>query len=265
MADDTRDVLFQLVPGTGRGSPKSIPSECTALLNPDDELGKKGFTASTKTADANFFSIEDFSFVVALASSDGTAATSSAKVGAMVQETRDRSDEQMKAITKKLQESNIPELQGLKLGAGGGASSTFQRFMTSGRSALRAKTYPSDLDAISITRRQDATSLTLLDACLHSVTFKSATILKRKAFGDRYLRTYLRIDFTDVMLTEFNWEEDDVIKETFKFVCRGAAVQYASEESGIKMIGGKPVASTSMAVRGKGTWSVRDMKSHPGG
>jgi type VI protein secretion system component Hcp len=245
MAEDSRDVLMQLVPGQGRNSLTTIPSESQADIGKDDTLATN-FTAAGKS-DANFFSIQDFTFQVALSSSD-----TAAKAGAVMKENQAQTQQQMKALEKQIASAKVPGLENFKLGGSGtSGSSSFSRFMSGGARALRGKTYPADLEAITIVKQLDATSPTLLKACLDSTTFKSGTVLKRKATGSSELRTFLRMDFVDLMIIDFAWEEDDVVKETFKFICRGAAVQYAIEE-----------ASGKLTTRSTGTWSVRDLKSH---
>ena len=113
----------------------------------------------------------------------------------------------------------------------GGETNAFNRFLTEGRNFLKRekRAYLSDLEPISITKRMDLSSPTLFDCMRNSFKFQTATIIRRKAIGAEMLRTYLRIEFGDVMITELEWSDDDVIKETFKFVCRSASVRYAIE------------------------------------
>ena len=222
MAEDSRDILMTMVLNTG----KVIPVECQAVISSQDTMAS-GFAQGS--SGPNYFSVEDFTFKVGLIP-DKSANTQLA--GAM----KDQMEEHMKALQRQLVEKD-PELAGMKLNAPKDASS-FSRFMTGGRAAaLRSRKmgqgqmYGADLEEIEITKILDASSLTLLQSCLTSVTFKSATLLKRRAVGQSQLSGFLRIDFTDVMLTEFNWSEDDLVKETFKFVCRQAVVQYAVESA----------------------------------
>ena len=44
-------------------------------------------------------------------------------------------------------------------------------------------------------------------------------------------KAYLRIDFTDLLITELDWDEGEVIKEKYKFVCRGVKMQYKPQAS----------------------------------
>ena len=237
MADDTRDILMKMMQG-----PVPVDSECKAVIAKGDTLAS-GFMSSIPSnrggTRPNYFAIKDFTFQVAL-SGDGAA-----KGAAAAQ--NEQSKLAMQEIEKKLKDRS-PELAGLQLNAPKN-SAEFQRFMANGRADMRVKTYPADLEAISVTKELDATSLTLLKGCVTSVTFKNATLLKRKATGDNELRTYLRIDFTDLLITEFNWDEDEVVTEKFKFVCRKAIVQYAVETDDGNLL----------TPAGTGKWSVLNL------
>ena len=224
MAEDDRDALMKIVLGQ-----VPIDAECQAIVSKNDDLAY-GFVSNMPATGGgtrpNYFSIGDFTFQVAL--SGDTSAVKLAQAG------KANTEQQMKELAKSLQDK-MPELAGMKLGGGTKDSSEFARFMSNGRGAMRSRTYPADLEPITITKELDSSSLTLLKSCINSVTFKTATLLKRKATGERELRTYMRIDFNDVLITEFNWDEDEVVKERFKFVCREAIVQYAIEEDSGKL------------------------------
>ena len=71
------------------------------------------------------------------------------------------------------------------------------------------------------------------------------------------LRGYLRIEFYDVMLTELNWDDDETVKEKFKFVCRRAKVQYSVETSGDQ----SSKSGISLKKQPAMEWGVLDNKS----
>jgi type VI protein secretion system component Hcp len=234
MAEDSRDILMTMVPGTSTMSTSAglgpIPAECQALVSPDDTLAVgAGFAMITKSGrgspSPNYFAIDDFTFEVALKD----AATKEAK-------------EQSDAIkgvqdqNKKLQDAAVklnPEL-GKALGmSAGGSSSEFNRFILNGQAGLKNgnnKSFVGDLGEITITKRMDVSSPTLMGYCLGRQQFTSATLIKRRATGADQLRTFFMIQFNQLMLTSFDWADDDVVKETFKFVCRQAIVTYAVED-----------------------------------
>ena len=261
MAEDSRDVLMTLEITKGN----FVPAECTSVIEAAPANGIKdaladGFTHQSQHGNkkTNYFSIEDFTFPVALA--DETDAKD--QMTAEKAKGADREKEVTKQFGKQfadLHERNanlqqqiedlhdrLAAVEGRKGSAGrkGSNSATslsdlklpetkepveYSRFMSQGRSAMRAKTYPADLDQISISKQMDQSSTTIFSLCRDSKTLYGASLLKRKAIGMESLRGYLRIDFFDVLITDLNWDEDDVVKEKFKFVCRRAVVQYAIE------------------------------------
>ena len=108
-------------------------------------------------------------------------------------------------------------------------SNEFGRFMTRGGMALRDRAYPSDLEPVKITKVLDKSSLTLFGACVAGTYIDQAILIKRRGGGADALQTYLRVVFTGVLITDFNWDEGPVIKESFTFVCRKAEVRYSVE------------------------------------
>lgn len=89
--------------------------------------------------------------------------------------------------------------------------------------------YPLDFQAFEFTRQLDQASIDLFDACCNSLTLKKAAMLKRKVTGIGQTQTYLRIDFTDILITSLDWDVDDTVKEKVKFICRGATVRYRQQ------------------------------------
>jgi type VI protein secretion system component Hcp len=86
--------------------------------------------------------------------------------------------------------------------------------------------YRLQMDEFSITRLYDKASPVLFEKCCNSDSIVSASLVKRKLIGADMLRGFLRIDFDDLLLTHIEWENGDVVKETFKFVFRKITVTY---------------------------------------
>jgi type VI protein secretion system component Hcp len=210
MADDSRDVLMKIVlNGT------AIPAECSAAVSSNDTLAG-GFTTASSANQwkGNYFSVQDFQMEVGLlGDSPGTEA---------------QRYEAVQEQIKLLREAQKNGSEGKPLMSGSSAGE-YSRFMNNGASAIRAKSYSANLEPVSITKMMDASSLTLFNACITSTTLDSAVLIKRRGGGAEHLRTYLRIEFTNLLITDFNWDEDDVVKEKIKFVCREANVQYSKE------------------------------------
>jgi type VI protein secretion system component Hcp len=105
----------------------------------------------------------------------------------------------------------------------------YARFMKSGKS----RGYPVDIDEISFTRLMDRGSTVFFQDMCDLKTFEQATLVKRRTVGSAQgLQTYLRMDFTDVLLVGIEWEEGELtITEKYKFICRGVMVQYKPQNS----------------------------------
>ncbi|MBV8915100.1 MAG: type VI secretion system tube protein Hcp [Acetobacteraceae bacterium] len=98
--------------------------------------------------------------------------------------------------------------------------------------------YPFDVDKFQFERIIDRGSLTLFEACCGSQTFKSAAFVKRVWTGslaDYYDnkpgKSFIRIDFQDVMVTSINWDDGDMLNETCEFICRGFKLQYRRQRA----------------------------------
>lgn len=87
--------------------------------------------------------------------------------------------------------------------------------------------YPFQVDKFQFERLIDRASVELFTACCTSQTFKSAVLVKRVASGgSKPGRAFLRVDFSDVMVTSLNWDDGDMLNETCEFICRGFKFKY---------------------------------------
>jgi type VI protein secretion system component Hcp len=247
MAEDSRDILMKMV--LSSGSPP--PSECQALITPKDSLAT-GFTFISVAGGGsapNYFAIDDFTFEIAL--KDKQSDKDKGQAGAVDQTAK------VQAQQTEVLKEHFKSLPGgaelaSKLGSPAASSSEFKRFILTGADALGTannRGYVGDLAEITITKRMDVSSPVLFKSCITSEQFKTATILKRKAVGQDELRTYMRIDFNQLMMTSFDWSDDDVVKEVFKFACRQAIVTYAIEDYGGNLL-----------VQPATTWQVLNFK-----
>ncbi len=172
------------------GSP--IQAECQAKLGSKDDL----LTMSPGFVVGKFFELESFSLNIAAEPSDATGTDSTKPV---------------------------------KIGRG----TTWSAGM---------------LNPVTCVRAVDNASPLLFEQCGKAGKFVSATIVRRKVIGggltqqgsrlvsttqqdqDSFLMAYMRIDFDDVVIMDLNWESnDEMIKETIKFVCSSATVQYRQQ------------------------------------
>jgi type VI protein secretion system component Hcp len=92
----------------------------------------------------------------------------------------------------------------------------------------------SPVKQINFTREFDLTSKEFGGNVVKGQGYQSATLIKRKssnARGDTGQATtgdvYLRIDFTDVLVTSVEWsDEDGEVKESCSFICKKVEIQY---------------------------------------
>jgi type VI protein secretion system component Hcp len=123
-----------------------------------------------------------------------------------------------------------------KKGGGGG----FGQWLAASREG-----YPVDLQPFQFTKQLDNTSPLLFYFCANSVSLKSATMVARKASGQKLASAgggdqkvvsqgywgYLRLDFFDVLLTSVNWDVDGAVgKEKVKLICRRLQLQYRAQK-----------------------------------
>jgi type VI protein secretion system component Hcp len=234
MAEDNRDVLMKITPKSG-----VVPAECTAMIAKDDALAD-GFISATATASANFFALQNFQMDMGLLADPSPNTDPKAE-----KETR-KKDAQTQQQLAALWKAQKMLTDSMPLG-GGGSANRFMRFMSKGPIALKTKSYSCDLESVSITKQMDASSLTLFTACKDKTVLPSAVVIKRRGGGGKQLRTFLRIEFTSLLITDFNWSEDDVINEQIKFICRSASVKYSIEkDDGTLKSPGQP-----------GTWAMK--------
>jgi len=236
MADqDSRDILMSV---TLKGKALALKGEVSVAIDTSDAL-MEGFynpAGATTGVDANLFCrIQDFTFSVGIEDSEsgtGGEAESGTKVGA---------SENTLHGTR----GTAPE-KGGKGGTGGtggkgttgkpaGRSRQFKHFMDFGGSEADPNTgsigYPPSLQPITVSRQMDVMSAALLKECLNCRPLKRVIIVKRKFTGskDNY-EAYLRLEFIDCLLTEVEWDDDEIIKEKVKFVYRELKTQYRPQD-----------------------------------
>lgn len=91
--------------------------------------------------------------------------------------------------------------------------------------------YDIDVHPFSFSRQLDMASPIFLEHCAGVVPFAKATLVKRKFTGNLgFHESYLRMIFTDVLLTGVEWDDGEVIKEKCSFVYRKIEVAYRPQK-----------------------------------
>jgi type VI protein secretion system component Hcp len=127
-------------------------------------------------------------------------------------------------------------------GSVSGAKFKFSKWRSATPGSTVSIPYPIQMDPFSFTRTLGKASMFFFDYCVNSISFKSAVLVKRKVVGHHNidntkivdnalsgLQAYFRVDFTDVLLTDLDWDDGETIKETAKFVCRKIQIQYRQQ------------------------------------
>ncbi len=183
---------------------KPILAECVLDIWNKDKL-MEGFKSASYERYSNFFEINDFDFNIALKEDDEGSSTFT-------------------------QQSNLST----------GTSKFTQKPATAGafaswRSAtndeLRKIYYPLEFDKFSFKRNIDRASTTFFESCCTSQTFDRAVLVKRRSQGGTLPAAgYLRMDFTEVLITGIEWDDGDMIEEKCEFICRGMAITYRKQK-----------------------------------
>jgi type VI protein secretion system component Hcp len=180
---------------------KAIAAECQLIVDPEDTLMKD-------FSDGKYYQIENFSFSAGLQEEPKPPAPGPPPGNNQPVHGTTAKPEKVKAKAK------FAKWRNERAGEGGSAR------------------YPLEVEPVSFTRLMDQASTVLFEGLCKSQTFASATIVRRMSTGDGAGgKAYLRLDFTDVMIVGLDWDEEDVIKEKYKFVCRGVKVQFRPQAS----------------------------------
>jgi type VI protein secretion system component Hcp len=113
----------------------------------------------------------------------------------------------------------------------------FARWRSASQSEYKDIVYPLEFGACNFSRVIDSASPIFFEGCCTSRTFDKAVLVKRIAVGDpddptstdRPSLGYLRLEFTDVLITGVNWTDGDLVTEQCDFICRGLTVQYRQQ------------------------------------
>jgi type VI protein secretion system component Hcp len=194
------EILMKIEPSAG----KAISAECQLTLDPADTL-MKDFT------DGKFFQIENFTFSAGLQDEHGGKPHDTANHPSNDHPAHGPDGKLIKAKAPK---SKFTKWRSERAGEGGSAR------------------YPLEVEPVSFSRLMDQASTVLFQGLCESQTFATATIVRRMSTGSGTGGlAFLRLDFNDVLIVGIDWDEEDVIKEKYKFVCRGVKVQYRPQAS----------------------------------
>jgi type VI protein secretion system component Hcp len=246
---DKSEILMKIV---ASGS-SAIAAECALAINPDDQL-MEGFEAG------KFFQIKDFNFSAGLqdesgasaaggeaggASGTGSAAATpggSSRTGIYAAKPAMAPYANTRAALAMMMQAGQTLSQGQAATPDGKPAkgetkpkvpkAKFAKWRAERASNAGSTRYPLEVEPVTFTRYMDQASTALLQALCDSQSLASASIVRRVATGDGSSATaYLRLDFTELLIVGIDWDDDDVIEEKFKFICRGVQVRFRPQTS----------------------------------
>ncbi len=206
MADtNSSDVLMMFKP---QGK-VALEGEGTTAFDPNDSL-------MTNFLPKRFCEVEDFSFGAGIEDSDSSGAEEEVDTaGALDNELHSR-EPKGGAKTGKASKQKQKVRK-------------FKRFVEQGPPAAGQGTlgYDVNLDEVTVNRQMDRMSMQLLQLCLNQTPLDLIVLVKRKFTGNQaFHEAYLRLEFTQPLITSVEWEHGEVMKEKVKFVCRGIKAAY---------------------------------------
>jgi type VI protein secretion system component Hcp len=243
---DTSEILMKIV---ASGS-SAIAAECNLVITPGDQL-MEGFEAG------RFFQIKDFNFSAGLQDESGgaggekggTAGTGSgeavhrgsARPSAFFVKPAVAPYANTRAALAMMQaaqaQGSAPDHAAARPGqpAKGetkpkAPKTKFSKWRNERAANAGSTRYPLEVEPVTFTRYMDQASTTLLQALFDSQSLASASIVRRIDTGSG-AAAYLRLDFTDLLIVGIDWDDDELIEEKFKFICRGVQVRFRPQNS----------------------------------
>jgi type VI protein secretion system component Hcp len=183
-------------------------AECVLDVWKHDDL-MKDFKSADYDSYSNFFEIKTFDFSIALKEDD----ESTNVIG---------------------QQAKTPASTAKPAAGAGGA---FTHWRSATNSEYKKIHYPLEFDKFSFSRVIDSASPVFFQSCCKSQTFDRAVLVKRMSQGSndgsgatRPTVGYLRIDFTEVLITGIDWDDGDMVEEKCEFICRGMTLTYRKQK-----------------------------------
>ena len=211
MDDAKADILMYFMTDKG-----AIDGESNLQIDPSDGF-MDGFKATSYRNYANFFEITEFNFNLRLNAGE--------KDGANL-----KKDSAMMASVAAAAN---------KVGFGGPTAKTsvkkepdeYDKWRSATAEELKILKFPVEFGTFTFKRTLDAASPIFFQNCANAISFESAVMVKRlqaaSGSGQGFTsQGYMRIEFTDVLLTKVSWEDGDIVKENCEFKCKKMDVKY---------------------------------------
>jgi len=210
MADTSSDILMRVLLTPGQNG--YLPAECQTEVTTDEDSFVEDYY------NGQFFEVKEFDFGLKIEDTDkakdavnpgsGHPDAPPPPTGGGINAAA------LQAARAKL--NSVPDKQG-----------PFARWKSATPEQIDAMPpYMPEMQEFSVTRLYDKASPVLFEKCCNSVSLDSISLVKRKQIGTNMLRGFLRMDFREVLVTHIQWDNAEVMKETFRFVFRHVKVKY---------------------------------------
>jgi type VI protein secretion system component Hcp len=237
MAGAKTDILARFeLKETGEG----IPAECPLLISPSDSLAMKRMSDPAyggPFTPGSFCLVDSFSFDVQL----------------LDKESAEHKMRVQKSIAEDVVGEGDVEESKLDKSVSKGFNPASQEFAlwrmppdddrSNGRNALQ--NFSAKAGDFSLKRRVDSASPKLFEMCCGQLPLAYVSIIKRtmaparggggSGTGAMEAISFLRLDFSDVMVIGVDWSDGDILEETCKLQARSLALRYMAQDANGKL------------------------------
>jgi type VI protein secretion system component Hcp len=196
-----------------------VPAEGVVDIDPHDDL-MWDFHGATYDDYSNFFEITDFSMKMQLKPDDDHKSKTTSSHG----------------------HTSTPHAQHIAQQVKNGSADEWSRWRSATTAnEMRTIKYPFYVENLTFDRTIDSASPIFFQYCCKQQKFHSAVLCKRLAQGNlgaSIPKAYLRIEFTDVTITDISWDDGDLVKETCEFKAQGGMkLTYLKQKSNAALEG----------------------------
>jgi type VI protein secretion system component Hcp len=193
-----------------------VPSEGVLDIHPEDTL-MKDFHGAPYQDYSNFFEVTDFNMNMKLKSED---------------------DHQDKMMVSPHGHASTPHAQHVARHVNNGSTDQWSRWRSAAAGG-KFEPYPFEMENLTFQRVIDSASPIFFMYCCKQQKFHSAVLVKRLAQGHATIpKAYLRIEFTDVTITDIGWDDGDLVKETCEFNSKGGMkITYLRQRADASLFG----------------------------
>ena len=210
-----------------KGNP--VSAECALDKFPDDDLMTE-FEPATYEDYSNFFEVSSFDFGISVEDDEAAKGAQTAHSPLSTQATKNT----------------------------GPSKGSFASWRSATQDQLKDLDYPVKVDDFNFTRLIDAASPVFFQKCCEAASFDKVILVKRistgatgggsslldlqvnigplqlsiggASGGSRPPQAYLRIEFTEVLITKINWTDGDAMQESCTFICKNFKIKYKQQK-----------------------------------